>query len=393
MLTHRPRTQRRPATPAVIAGTLLLLALVASPRTLSTARALQGLPDAPRLPNLCAELPVVTSVERIAWEVGRPIHAIASRAVDDVWAVGGEGTMAHYNGTSWSIAPAIVSDTLRAVALREDGTGMAVGDAGSVLRLDGQGWRAASSPHASASLSAVTSTPDGVWLVTGNAPGEEGGPGFLWHTDDAGAWAGLPAGRLIPPYVLGGRGFWIHDLVLTSPTTAQIVGGGTTSPDQGHIQADIGLTQIPEDPSVRVAEGFVGALRAIAFSPARDGGVLTASIGDAFEGVVRTRSRGARRTVGLSVLDPSSTHSHLNDVSRASDGYFIAVGDDDLVAVFSHELLRTHTLDTRGDLLAVDARDGVAWIGGTYGRLLRLTYAWDDRPPSACSAYMPVGWR
>lgn len=100
---------------------------------------------------------------------GRFFQAVWASAEDDVWAVGGDDTLAafavHYDGTSYDEAslPAGAAQ-LRDVWGTGPGDVWTVGDGGTVLHRSGTGWSAVPS-GTTETLHAVTGTsPDDVWI-------------------------------------------------------------------------------------------------------------------------------------------------------------------------------------------------------------------------------------
>lgn len=67
---------------------------------------------------------------------------VLGNAADDVWAVGTEGALLHFDGDAWSRGDAGTSRTLRALGRDPDGTLWAGGDGGELRRLEGGVWTA-----------------------------------------------------------------------------------------------------------------------------------------------------------------------------------------------------------------------------------------------------------
>lgn len=91
------------------------------------------------------------------------VDAIAS---DDVWVVGDDYLLEHWNGTSWtSVREDAFSGQLNAITDGTHGAGWAVGDAGVVVRFDGARWVRVSNTS-SANLNGVWArSPTQVWAV------------------------------------------------------------------------------------------------------------------------------------------------------------------------------------------------------------------------------------
>ncbi|MDP2722266.1 MAG: T9SS type A sorting domain-containing protein [Bacteroidales bacterium] len=58
----------------------------------------------------------------------------------NIWAVGADGLVLHFDGTSWSTIESGVTDNLNDVCFVDDTHGYAVGDAGTILFYDGTTW-------------------------------------------------------------------------------------------------------------------------------------------------------------------------------------------------------------------------------------------------------------
>jgi hypothetical protein len=67
----------------------------------------------------------------------RDLLGVWGNSAHDVFAVGADGVIVHYDGSAWTSMSSGVSDTLRAI----DNT-IAVGSDGAVTRFDGSSWRA-----------------------------------------------------------------------------------------------------------------------------------------------------------------------------------------------------------------------------------------------------------
>jgi len=64
----------------------------------------------------------------------------------NAWAVGANGTILRYDGSSWQSVASPTDETLHAVAFAATDDGWAVGAAGTILRYDGPGWRIEQAP-------------------------------------------------------------------------------------------------------------------------------------------------------------------------------------------------------------------------------------------------------
>jgi hypothetical protein len=79
-------------------------------------------------------------------QFGTSLAAVWGNAVDDVWAAGADGTLAHFDGASWQLVPSGSSADLYAVWGASAHDVWAVGDGGTVLHFDGTSWSTATSP-------------------------------------------------------------------------------------------------------------------------------------------------------------------------------------------------------------------------------------------------------
>lgn len=61
------------------------------------------------------------------------LNAIAGTSATNIYAVGDNGTMLHYNGTAWSFLPIITNKDLFAVHAADDGTVVIVGEGGTLI--------------------------------------------------------------------------------------------------------------------------------------------------------------------------------------------------------------------------------------------------------------------
>lgn len=68
----------------------------------------------------------------------RPMDAVAFTSSTDGWAVGGSGTMLHWNGSDWRQVTGPTTDDLFSVAMVSADDGWAVGD--KILHWDGNEW-------------------------------------------------------------------------------------------------------------------------------------------------------------------------------------------------------------------------------------------------------------
>jgi photosystem II stability/assembly factor-like uncharacterized protein len=65
---------------------------------------------------------------------------------DEGWAVGGGGSIFHYSGGAWMIAPSPTTAQLRSIAMISATDGWAVGENGTILHYTGGVWSTVASP-------------------------------------------------------------------------------------------------------------------------------------------------------------------------------------------------------------------------------------------------------
>jgi photosystem II stability/assembly factor-like uncharacterized protein len=84
---------------------------------------------------------------------------------DDVWIVGDEGCILHFDGVEWSRIASEVKDDLYAVSACGPTEAWAVGEGGTVLQWNGTAWRSRSSGTANDLLGVTGCLSDDVWAV------------------------------------------------------------------------------------------------------------------------------------------------------------------------------------------------------------------------------------
>jgi hypothetical protein len=110
------------------------------------------------------------------------LFKVWGRAKDDVYAVGGHGTILHYDGSKWRVIPTEVQDTLFTVAGDEDEIVIVGGDNQGVI-LDGAGKRVG--PTDAPLLQGVTRAADGTFWASGaNGVVYSRKPGAVWALVD-----------------------------------------------------------------------------------------------------------------------------------------------------------------------------------------------------------------
>jgi len=71
---------------------------------------------------------------------GNHLRGVWGRSGSDVFAVGDDGTILHYNGTSWSSMDSGTSEHLNGVWGHSGSDVFAVGNGGAILHYDGTSW-------------------------------------------------------------------------------------------------------------------------------------------------------------------------------------------------------------------------------------------------------------
>ncbi|UCG88037.1 MAG: Ig-like domain-containing protein, partial [Gemmatimonadota bacterium] len=116
------------------------------------------------------------------------LHGLWGASPTDVFAVGGNGSILHYDGTAWSADPSVTtSDVLFDVWGASSADVYAVGAAGTVLHFDGTSWSAMSS--------GTSESLHGVWGASGVDVYAVGAGGTILHYDGV-AWGAMASGSV-----------------------------------------------------------------------------------------------------------------------------------------------------------------------------------------------------
>lgn len=184
---------------------------------------------------------------------GNELAAVAARAANDVWAVGGEGgypeasLVLHWNGSSWAQVRVPSIGALDAVTVTSASVWVATGN--KVEQFNGSAWTSLPALPGSVSIAGLAHTAAGLWAVGYESfTCGEGGTctssyaalwnGSAWTTVPAGGGTGLSGVVAAGSAVLatGGTGVW---QLGTTAATPQII------PTQNPAQ----LTAIGADPA------------------------------------------------------------------------------------------------------------------------------------------------
>ncbi|MFN8472152.1 MAG: hypothetical protein U0822_08190 [Anaerolineae bacterium] len=119
----------------------------------------------------------------------RALDAAVAISASNVWAVGEEGVILHWEGSRWRQADSPVQTALKAVAAAATDDVWAVGEGGVILHFDGDRWRNWSSPTRADLLAvAVVSTGD-AWAI--------GAEDTILHWDGS-SWRSVPCPTDLP---------------------------------------------------------------------------------------------------------------------------------------------------------------------------------------------------
>lgn len=131
-----------------------------------------------------------------AWSIVGPIGVTAAGTMDvsgnhswDVFVVGGQGAISHYDGTNWFPQASGTKNDLMDVWAARDSDVFAVGRGGTILHWDGSAW----TPQVSGTANDL----NGVWGLSGHEVFAVGGGGTILRYNGA-AWSPMTSGTLIP---------------------------------------------------------------------------------------------------------------------------------------------------------------------------------------------------
>jgi hypothetical protein len=93
------------------------------------------------------------------------VRAIGGVAKDDVWLVGDEGCVAHYDGKRWSRVDSGTGGNLNRISACSSDEAWAVGDRGAILQWNGRIWQRRESGTGEDLLDVTGCLADGVWAV------------------------------------------------------------------------------------------------------------------------------------------------------------------------------------------------------------------------------------
>ncbi len=112
------------------------------------------------------------------WEnplpAGNALRAVSGSAANDVWAVGDNGLILHFDGTAWRAVPSGVNERLTGVWAASPTQAWVSGTNNALLRWDGDKWSSAGQPAAITWASSVTG-----WVDKSASPAQT----TVWFTD------------------------------------------------------------------------------------------------------------------------------------------------------------------------------------------------------------------
>jgi len=108
------------------------------------------------------------------WENPSPaaftLRGVWAVSADDVWAVGDNGAIEHFDGSAWTLIASPVTTSLVAVWGSETNDVWAVGEKGTIVHFDGLSWTQVASPT-TARLGTLSGTAaDDVWASSSAVP-------------------------------------------------------------------------------------------------------------------------------------------------------------------------------------------------------------------------------
>lgn len=281
-----------------------------------------------------------------------PVHALWGRHRGDLWAVGWMGMILHHDGEGWTRIRGCVVDEqgkyasipentpLFDIAGREDGHAWAVGDRGTILHYDGQGWSAETS-GTRAHLRSVIALADGRVMASG-------GNGTVLIRSPQGEWTPLscPVGSNFTASAQLEDG-----LVLLA--------GGRYFVDPGGFRGDLVLFD---------GESFVKLFEGMEFSRFR-------AVGTVREGIITLGDAGQVHLIRNKRIDrvASGTAHDLLGLVKVPGGEALVVGDFGVVLAGDSTALASFAPPVQRDAEAAN------WSRMDSGTDRQLWGLWHDR--------------
>lgn len=295
--------------------------------------------DAECASNACEnDVCVATSVcysSGFCWENPRPtgvtLNAIRGSGPNDVWAVGDQEQMLHWNGKHWVTVPSGTDQYLLGVSFADATHGWAVGPKGTILFYDGTKWTKQANVTLGQLWDVFARTPTDVWTV--------GDGGAVFHFDGAN-WNDLS---------YGGR----HRAVWAANATDVWIAG-----DNGKIDKWGGGTTWNAE---TLADGASSELHAL-------GG--TASATNLFAGsYADTHILSRSGTTWSSVKAFASTYSWIEDVFVLDATHAYAVGPSNVARWNGSTWTNETATDTNEFFGAWASAANDVWLAGGNGRI------------------------
>lgn len=355
----------------------------------------------------------VCSADGWCWDLpypqGHDVLAAWGSTGDDVWLVGEEGLLVHYDGEGFRGHDALGAATLRAVHGTGSGDVWAVGDGGVVLHYDGSSWeRRDLAELAGMGDAGGTGELRGVWAASRNAVwivGHSGvaavvavwnGTGWTSHTGALGSDRVLRAVLAAGPdeaWIVGDGGYvvqfnagvWTEHV---SGTSSNLYSVHALARDDIWAAGDAG-TAVHYDGTLWTLEnaGLDGNLRAVrvdeAVAPAlpmldasvidpgggatdagTDSGLPAVPEGPWLAWAIGEGGRVFRRNADGWVAVPSGTGRNLNAALRIRKGELLTAGDDGLVMRWSGDSRESLSYGSARNRLALWGGGGTLWTVG-----------------------------
>lgn len=297
------------------------------------------------------------------WEnplpTGNALYAVSGSSASDVWAVGDNGTILHYDGKTWSGVPSGVSNRLTGVWAPSATEAWISGTNGALLRWDGKDWGFAGAPAAITYARAVTGWVD----ASGATP-----VSTVWFTDGASpirVRAGEWQREMLPQSAFNFTSLW-------ADAKGALWAGGSEAL----------LSQLTGNVWTPFGTGSSGAF--VSVHGDAQGNVWAVS--DQAE-IVRVDPRG------VSSRFPNDAAQGLSGVHAFGPSNVWAVGGAGTLLHFDGAEWASRSAGTSFDLFAVwGASAGDVWLVGDRGTLLHCDETTCSPPASVTTADLAAVW-
>ncbi|MEK7648942.1 MAG: hypothetical protein AAB400_03425 [Patescibacteria group bacterium] len=127
--------------------------------------------DGHALTTIAGQVQIAPNIGSGAWSLhtelpqGHHIRGVSTVSASDMWAVGDNGLIAHYNGTAWTEVSSPHGDRINAIHMLSQSDGWAVGDGGKIIHYNGTAWSSAISPATDHLNSVYFLNPSDGWAV------------------------------------------------------------------------------------------------------------------------------------------------------------------------------------------------------------------------------------